>query len=81
MEGTATRRGLAENCARYLRKGSMVLVEGEIRAGAWLASDGSPRASMEVTAREVEFLGKREEHDPQGSPAADEPVAVEDLPF
>ena len=74
-------RQLAESCARYLRKGSMVCVEGEIRAVAWLAGDGSPRASLEVTARDVAFLGKSMGRDPEDSGAAFVPVTDEDLPF
>lgn len=50
-------RKLAELCNQYLSKGRQVLVEGDIDASAWLAQDGQPRASLELTARTVRFLG------------------------
>ena len=47
---------LGDNCARYLDKGRKVAVRGPVTARAYVANDGSPRAIMEVTAQEVEFL-------------------------
>ncbi len=49
-------RKLAENCAQYLHKGSLVFVEGDVDASAWTGQDGKPRATLELTAREVRFL-------------------------
>lgn len=48
---------LAELCNQYLAKGRLVLVEGEIDASAWMPQEGEPRASLELTARNVRFLG------------------------
>ena len=47
---------LGENCQRYLAKGRKVAVEGPVMANAYSAHDGSPMASLEVTANDVEFL-------------------------
>ncbi len=81
---TAWRR-LAELCNEYLSKGRMVLVEGEIDASAWLGQDGQPRATLELTAQNVRFLGGRALGDEfGGSPAfKDAPAgpSEEDLPF
>ncbi len=55
---TAWRR-LAELCNQYLEKGRLVLVEGEIDASAWVGQDGEPRATLELTAQNVRFLGSR----------------------
>ncbi|MFZ1267354.1 MAG: single-stranded DNA-binding protein, partial [Anaerolineae bacterium] len=52
-------RQLAETCSQYLSKGRMVLIEGEVEASAYMAQDGTPRASLELTARDVRFLGNR----------------------
>lgn len=52
-------RQLAETCNQYLSKGRQVFVEGEIEVGAYMAQDGTPRGSLEVTARDVRFLGGR----------------------
>ena len=37
----------------------MALIEGEVEASAYMAQDGTPRASLELTARDVRFLGNR----------------------
>lgn len=51
----------AETVNQYVTKGQMVLVEGEIDASAWTAQDGTARASLELRARNVRFLGRRGE--------------------
>lgn len=56
---TAWRR-LGELCNQYLAKGRMVLVEGDVEASAWTSEEGEPRASLELTARNVRFLGGRD---------------------
>lgn len=48
------------NCAKYLSKGKKVAVIGSVSARAFSANDGSPRAQMEIDAREVEYLSGRE---------------------
>jgi single-strand DNA-binding protein len=61
---TAWRR-LGEVCNEYLEKGRQVLVEGRLRPDpetggprVWTGRDGEPRASFEVTAQTVKFLGR-----------------------
>lgn len=56
-----------------------MLVVGEIEeARTWTDKDGNNRASLEMTAREVRFLGKRAEAAQEQAPAH---VAGEDIPF
>jgi len=51
-------RGLAETCAKYLTKGRQVLVEGNMQEPTvWVDKNGENRASLELTARTVQFLG------------------------
>lgn len=50
---------LAELCNQYLAKGRLVLVEGDIDASAWIGQDGQARASLDLRARNVRFLGGR----------------------
>jgi len=57
---------LGELCNQYLAKGRLVLVEGDIDVSTWTAQDGQPRASLELTARNVRFLGGK---DTVGGPA------------
>lgn len=77
---------LAELCQQYLTKGRLVLVEGEVDASAWTAQTGEPRASLELNARNVRFLGGRDSggapmtarpSSPMEAPAMEE----EDIPF
>jgi single-strand DNA-binding protein len=71
----------AELCNQYLTKGRAVLIEGRMRPDengnprVWTGQDGAARASYEVTADSVRFLGRREEEAP--APVAPEPVIEE----
>jgi single-strand DNA-binding protein len=59
----------AENCNQYLRKGSLVLVEGRLIADPSTGgpkvftrnADGSAAAKFEISASQVRFLSRREE--------------------
>ncbi|WP_462326748.1 single-stranded DNA-binding protein, partial [Desulfobaculum sp.] len=46
----------AEPCANYLRKGSLVYVEGSLQTRKWQGQDGNDRYSTEVKAQRVQFL-------------------------
>jgi single-strand DNA-binding protein len=63
-------RKLAEVTAQYVKKGQRILVAGDIEAAAWTDRDGTPRASLELTAERVRFLGDREA-DAEGKPPAE----------
>ena len=49
-------RQLGENCNRYLAKGKKVFVSGPVSVSTYTAQDGTTRASMEITADDVEFI-------------------------
>lgn len=49
---------LAESCQDRLRKGSAVLVDGELQTRTWKGEDGSNRSVLEVKARRIQFLNK-----------------------
>ncbi len=66
---------LAENVSKYLKKGSLVLVEGRLRVRNYETSDGSKKIAVEVIANTVKFLSKREEEGP--SEEIEEPVDEE----
>lgn len=50
-------RGLAELCARYLKKGRKVQFIGDVDAEAYMGNDGQPKVSLLMTADDVEFIG------------------------
>lgn len=60
-------RGLGENCAKYLAKGRKVSVVGAVSVSTYQANDGTTRASLEVTADDVEFLSSRQEAQESGN--------------
>lgn len=69
-------RTLGENCVKYLTKGRKVCVTGPVSARAYTGSDGMVRATLELTADEVEFLSAR-----SGQNTGDfTPVDDDDLP-
>ncbi|MEM7217168.1 MAG: single-stranded DNA-binding protein [Pseudomonadota bacterium] len=49
---------LAEICGEYLRKGSKVYIEGQLRTSSWEA-DGQKKYRTEVYAREMQMLDSR----------------------
>ncbi|MBM3324342.1 MAG: single-stranded DNA-binding protein [Calditrichaeota bacterium] len=51
---------LAESCYENLKKGSAVLVEGELQSRSWKTEDGFSRNIVEIKARRIQFLSKRE---------------------
>lgn len=53
-------RALAETVNQYVHKGMQVMVTGEIDASAYVAQDGEARASLDLTARDIQFLGGRD---------------------
>ena len=54
-------RQLGELCQRYLSKGRKVCIVGSVSVSTYEGRDGVTRASLEVTADEVEFLTPRQE--------------------
>ena len=68
-------RERGELCAKYLAKGRKVCVIGPVSVRTYTGNDGTTRASLEVTADEVEFLSSRNDGDAAGGYAA--PAAPE----
>jgi single-strand DNA-binding protein len=46
----------AENCKKYLAKGSKVAIEGSIRTGSYEKEDGTKIYTTEIMANRVHFL-------------------------
>ena len=70
---------LAEQCGRFLRKGSRVRVVGSLHTQSWEDREsGQKRYKTLVRAEEVLFLDARQERDTE---AATVEATVEDLPF
>jgi len=83
----------AETCQQYLAKGRQVLVEGNLVVDeetggprVWVDQNGKARASFEINAHEVKFLGSANGQrnqddggDPDEAPVQD--LDEEEIPF
>ena len=56
---------LAENCANYTSKGSLIAVEGWLQVRQY-ESNGHKYTSTEVVAERVQFLERRRNQEPKG---------------
>lgn len=50
---------LADNCVKYLKKGSKVGVVGKLQTRTWEDNDGNKRYATEIVASEIEFLSTK----------------------
>lgn len=66
-----------EACAKYLKKGSPVLVEGRLSYRQWETSEGQKRNKLEVVALDVQFLGGKNSSQTENQ----NPQKGEDVPF
>jgi len=64
-------RQLAENCERYLHKGSKVYVEGRLTQRKYTDKNGIERTAVEVNATDVQFLDRKP------SSKADEEISID----
>lgn len=84
-------RTTAENCGKYLTKGSKVAVCGQIQTSSYDADDGTKRYRTDVVAQDVEFIKTSDKEaaepmqaakTPHKKKAADlKPVEDDGLPF
>lgn len=74
----------AENCSKYLKKGSPVFIEGRLKFSTW-EKDGEKRSKLSVVAENVQFLGsgtdQRVEHQGESTPEQSKTVNPDDIPF
>ncbi len=54
-------RGLADVADKYVRKGSQLYIEGNLRTREWTDKDNNKRYSTEIVANDLKILGRRAE--------------------
>ena len=76
-------RTQADNCARFLKKGSKVAISGSIQNRSYDAGDGTKRYVTEIVADEVQFLTTKGSPEEDGQPAIGDGLKPVDdtLPF
>lgn len=67
----------AENCSQYLKKGSLVYVEGALQTRKWQDDNGQQHSVTEIKAQRVQFLDKKE----GGKPSSSESYGMDNVPF
>jgi len=60
-------RKLAEIAEKYVKKGSLVFIEGRLRTRSWDDKDGNKRYTTEVIASSMQMLDKKGDNNSGGS--------------
>ena len=79
----------ADNCSKFLKKGSQIFVEGRLKYGCWEAKDGSKRCKVSCVGDYVQFMStKGEDNVEKIDKKADNPEVddemfdeLKDIPF
>jgi single-strand DNA-binding protein len=66
---------LAETCHEVLKRGSSVLIDGELQSRNWRNDDGTSRSIVEIRARRIQFLDIKTSEESESRP-----VEKTDLP-
>lgn len=88
-------RKLAEVCAKYLKKGSKVYIEGRLQTTDWAGQDGVKRYRTEIVAENMIMLDNKTSGTAAGAPMnnsseqiieipedpMEEEIRVENIPF
>lgn len=69
-------RGLAEVVEKYIRKGSLLYVEGKIQTRSW-EKDGIKRYLTEIYAENIQMLPNGKKEDAPGTGIPHQPIRVE----
>lgn len=74
---------LAENIAKYAKKGNRVYVEGSLETRSWEDKDGVKRYTTEIIANRIDLLESRNEQSEQASQPESTPELEDSdsLPF
>lgn len=72
-------RGLAENAAKYLGKGSLCGVDGSIVTGKYETDDGRTVYTTDVKADEIRFLDTRRTNGERGGVSEADRKALDDM--
>jgi single-strand DNA-binding protein len=67
----------AESVAKYLNKGSPVMIDGRLNYRTWQDKEGNNRSSLEVTAESVTFLARGDKEEQKEIPQGPGP----EIPF
>ena len=72
---------MAETASEYMRKGSMVYVEGRLRTKEWEDQNQNKRKSTEIMCDNFTMLGRRSDNQPSQNNKLEPTTEDDDLPF
>ena len=72
---------MAETASEYMRKGSMVYVEGRLRTKEWEDQNQNKRKSTEIMCDNFTMLGRRGDNQPSQNTRPESSAEDDDLPF
>jgi len=72
---------MADNVCKYLSKGSLVSVTGEVRTGSYDGTDGEKKFFMEITGRRIQFLDTKKSAQPAEIESEIDIEVHDDIPF
>jgi len=70
---------LADVCAKYLQKGSLVYVEGKITNRSWDDKDGNKKYMTEIVCSEMKMLGGKSEQSENKSEPKERKTAADNF--
>jgi single-strand DNA-binding protein len=72
----------AENCEKYLDKGSQIAVSGRLDWSSWENKDGQKRSEVKIIGNTVQFLGgkKSSQDQQQSQPSSNNDMPPEPVP-
>lgn len=73
-------RGLAEIAEKFLKKGSLVYIEGKIRTRAYDDKEGNKRYATEIIADNMTMLGRRNDDAPHAPANAETQKQTHETP-
>tara|TARA_B100001248_G_scaffold12558_1_gene8231 strand:- start:5405 stop:5809 length:405 start_codon:yes stop_codon:yes gene_type:complete len=72
---------MAETAGEYMRKGSMVYVEGRLRTKEWEDQNQNKRKTTEIMCDNFTMLGRRADNQPNQNNRLERTAEDDDLPF
>jgi len=77
---------IAENCSKFLKKGSQIIVEGSIHSKSWENKDKKRQYSVEINSSKITFISTKNASDIKINKEEDqniinEPINDSTLPF
>lgn len=72
-------RGLAEVAEKFVKKGTMIFIEGKIRSRTWDDKDGNKKYTVEIYGDNMQLLSKKDDTEAPRDDAASNSSKFDDV--